>query len=85
MDEALRTMIRGYTREAGVRNLEREIGALLRHAAMRIAEGQVEHVRIDANECARESSATASLRRRRSRIAPVSRALRPALPGRGRR
>jgi ATP-dependent Lon protease len=38
-DEALRTVIRGYTREAGVRNLEREIGALCRKAARRRAEG----------------------------------------------
>src|SRR5262245_21762501 len=38
-DDALRTLIRGYTREAGVRNLEREIGALCRKAARRRAEG----------------------------------------------
>jgi ATP-dependent Lon protease len=38
-DEALRVVIRGYTREAGVRNLEREIGALCRKAARRRAEG----------------------------------------------
>ena len=46
-DEALRTIIRHYTREAGCRNLEREIGAVCRHAAMRIAEGQETKVRID--------------------------------------
>ena len=38
-DDALATVIRGYTREAGVRNLEREIGALCRKAARRRAEG----------------------------------------------
>src|SRR5690348_12194659 len=38
-DDALRLVIRGYTREASVRNLEREIGALCRKAARRRAEG----------------------------------------------
>jgi ATP-dependent Lon protease len=38
-DDAIRTVIHGYTREAGVRNLEREIGALCRKAARRRAEG----------------------------------------------
>jgi ATP-dependent Lon protease len=51
-DEALRRIIRDYTREAGVRNLEREIGRALRHAAVRIAEGSAEHVRIDAGDLA---------------------------------
>jgi ATP-dependent Lon protease len=37
--EAVRQVIRGYTREAGVRNLEREIGALCRKVARRRAEG----------------------------------------------
>jgi ATP-dependent Lon protease len=37
--EALRQVIRGFTREAGVRNLEREIGAICRKAARRRAEG----------------------------------------------
>jgi ATP-dependent Lon protease len=38
-ESALRQVIRGYTREAGVRNLEREIGALCRKVARRRAEG----------------------------------------------
>ncbi|MBI3047109.1 MAG: endopeptidase La [Acidobacteria bacterium] len=41
-DEAVSAVIRGYTREAGVRNLEREIGALCRKAARRRAEGNLE-------------------------------------------
>ncbi|MGH8809237.1 MAG: S16 family serine protease, partial [Noviherbaspirillum sp.] len=38
-DVALQAIIRDYTREAGVRNLEREIGNVFRHVAMRVAEG----------------------------------------------
>jgi ATP-dependent Lon protease len=41
-DEALQVIIRSYTREAGVRNLEREIGRLCRKVATRIAEGKSE-------------------------------------------
>src|SRR3569623_2255656 len=37
---ALREIIHAYTREAGVRNLEREIGKVLRNAAVRLAEGE---------------------------------------------
>src|SRR5262249_52454144 len=39
-----------YTREAGVRQLEREIGAALRSAAMRVAEGTARHVRIEPGD-----------------------------------
>lgn len=49
-DDALRTIVRKYTREAGVRNLEREIGSVLRHAAMQIAEGTAQHVSIDVGD-----------------------------------
>ena len=45
-DEALRDIISSYTREAGVRNLEREIGRVFRHAAVEIAEGAAQHVHI---------------------------------------
>jgi ATP-dependent Lon protease len=51
-DEALAAIIRGYTREAGVRNLEREIGAVLRNVAARFAEGQTEPVRIGPGDLA---------------------------------
>ena len=47
-DAALRAIIRSYTREAGVRNLEREIGSVLRHAAVRIADGTETQVEISA-------------------------------------
>jgi len=43
-DDALRKIIQDYTREAGVRNLEREIGSVLRHIAMRVAEGGAANV-----------------------------------------
>jgi len=49
-DEALHSIIRDYTREAGVRQLEREIGTALRHAAMQIAEGTAEKVVIGQAE-----------------------------------
>jgi ATP-dependent Lon protease len=45
-EASLRAVIRGYTREAGVRNLEREIGALCRKAARRRAEGNEDPVTI---------------------------------------
>jgi ATP-dependent Lon protease len=45
-DEAIRDIIQNYTREAGVRNLERLIGQTLRHAAVRIAEGGSGPIRI---------------------------------------
>jgi len=47
-DEALRRVIVDYTREAGVRGLERQIGALLRNAAVTIASGRAGSVAIDA-------------------------------------
>jgi ATP-dependent Lon protease len=49
-EEALRTIVREYTREAGVRNLERQIGGVLRNVAVRIAEGTAERVRIGPDD-----------------------------------
>jgi len=51
-DEALAEIIDDYTREAGVRNLEREIGKVCRNVAVRIAEGSVQHVNIGPAELA---------------------------------
>jgi ATP-dependent Lon protease len=45
-DDAIRSIIHGYTREAGVRNLERMIGSVVRKIARRYAEGQTEPVRV---------------------------------------
>jgi ATP-dependent Lon protease len=47
-DAALTAIIEGYTREAGVRQLEREIGGVFRNAAMRIAEGEAQQVAVGA-------------------------------------
>jgi len=49
-DGALRMIVAEYTREAGVRQLEREIGRTMRHAAMLIAESPDSTVRIDAGD-----------------------------------
>jgi ATP-dependent Lon protease len=49
-DAALSEIITSYTREAGVRQLEREIGKLARKVARRIADGEVEHVAVDAKD-----------------------------------
>jgi ATP-dependent Lon protease len=49
-DAALRQIARDHTREAGVRNLERMIGAVLRNVAVRIAEGSLERATIDVGE-----------------------------------
>ena len=48
--DGLQAIIDGYTREAGVRGLEREIGAVCRHVAVKLAEGEDVHVVCDAAE-----------------------------------
>ena len=45
-DKGILALIKGYTREAGVRTLEREIASLIRKSAKRIAEGTCENVKI---------------------------------------
>jgi ATP-dependent Lon protease len=49
-DAALTAVIRDYTREAGVRSLERQIGAVARRAAVTIAEGKASHVHIEEDD-----------------------------------
>ncbi len=49
-DEALLEMIRSYTREAGVRNLNRTIAAVCRHVARNIAEGKAGPVLVDRDD-----------------------------------
>lgn len=49
-DNAILSLIQDYTREAGCRNLEREIGAVFRHVAMQIAEGIAVNAQIDSEQ-----------------------------------
>jgi len=51
-DAAIREIIRSWTREAGVRDLEREIGAVARHVATRVAAGEVESESVGRDELA---------------------------------
>ena len=83
-DAALRAIISDYTREAGVRNLEREIGTVCRKVAREVAEGNgarpsAAHDR-PSRACASCSAGRASSPRRGG--ARASRAWRPAWPGR---
>jgi len=49
---ALLAIINDYTREAGVRNLEREIGNVIRHVAVKVAEGKAERMTVDEADLA---------------------------------
>jgi ATP-dependent Lon protease len=51
-DDAIRAIVRDYTREAGVRNLEREIGKVFRRVAMQVAEGTATAVHLEAGDLA---------------------------------
>ena len=51
-DDAVRDIINYYTREAGVRNLEREIGKTLRHVAVRVAEGETGRIAVAVKDLA---------------------------------
>jgi ATP-dependent Lon protease len=52
-DAAFGEIVEGYTREAGVRNLEREIGKVLRKAATDVAQGAETPIRVDAGDVSR--------------------------------
>ncbi|MCB1621136.1 MAG: endopeptidase La [Thiothrix sp.] len=51
-EAAIRAIVSGYTREAGVRNLDRQIGSVLRHVAMRVSEGESSPIVIDVADMA---------------------------------
>ncbi len=51
-DAALAAVVRDYTREAGVRSLERQIGAVCRRVAVKIAEGELTQARIEESDLA---------------------------------
>ena len=80
-DAALRAVIRGYTREAGVRNLEREIGSICRKAARRRAEGDESALAVTPDVVMR-CSGRRDFSTRRWRSARSTRAWQSGWPGR---
>ena len=79
-DEGLQQIISGYTREAGLRNLERELAAVCRKVAVRVARGETASVVIDAREGGRAPRPAASTSAKSCWSATAS-ASRPASPG----
>ncbi len=49
-DDTIRKLIQGYTREAGVRQLEREIGKIARKVARKVAGGDVDHIDVGPDD-----------------------------------
>src|SRR5690606_9369815 len=49
-EAAIAKIIDGYTRESGVRNLNREIGSVVRGVASRIARDETESAKVDGND-----------------------------------
>ncbi len=79
-DEILRSVITEYTREAGVRQLERELGKLLRGAATKIAAGEAESADRARRRGAATTRSAASASSRSRSNGPRSPASRPASP-----
>ena len=63
-DNVLRTIIRDYTREAGVRNLERRIADACRKAATQVAKGSVGKIKVDRGDAPRVARAAGGSRAR---------------------
>ena len=78
-DAAMRRIIEGYTREAGVRSLEREIGRVLRHVAVEIAEGATDKNRIGVDGAGEDPGAGALRERGRHALERAGRGDGPCL------
>ena len=68
-DDALRKIISNYTREAGVRNLEREIGKVCRKVAARVAAGEIEEATVDEGDLSEYLGPRKAFREVASRVA----------------